>query len=461
MRLRAGTSVAPLVRVRIAGWSLALLVIGASSLPLTAQQSRSTAQQSGDIAKPSVDTAQQSVDTAQQQSPISRAKQEVQPDPQDDGRLKTTARRFGTLVSPGEDEGVKVSLGIIVAGSSLSGGLGYKRLNVFKTIDLEVEGNVSVRRYQDYRVAIGLLESRDSTLELDVADRKVASLFNTTSRKSPGSALYFDLRYRDYPRHTYYGPGMESPEEFRSDYALRGISAEGVWQWQITPTTGVSARGGVLDLEIGSGTNDALLNFEDRFVTALVPGAQRQPLFVTYGAAVVHDTRTEPGAPDDGHVAGIALRRYSASDAPALSFTRLTLDARAYRRLRWENGVLAVRGLVSSDVTDSGAATPFYLQQSLGGGETLRGFHSYRFPDQALAHASIEYRWRAHRYVEIAPFLDAGTVAPSLSRLSPGSVKMSPGVGIRARNDRRVLARLDFGWGTEGARVVVGMGPAF
>lgn len=417
--------------MRIAGWSLTLLIIGASSQSLSAQQPQAN-----------------------------EANAEVQ-EPRDDGRLKTMARRFGSLVSPGEDEGVKVSLGIIVAGSSLSGGVGYKRLNVFKTIDIELEGNVSVRRYQDYRVAIGWLDSRDSTLELDVADRKVASLFNSTSRKSPGSALYFDLRFRDYPAHTYYGPGMDSPEEFRSDYALRGISAEGVWQWQVTPTVGVSARGGVLDLDIGSGTNESLLNFEERFITALVPGAQRQPLFFTYGAAIGHDTRTEPGAPDDGHMAGIALRRYSASDAPALSFTRLTLDARAYRRLRWDNSVLAVRGLVSSDLTDSGAATAFYLQQSLGGGETLRGFHSYRFPDQSLAHVSIEYRWRAHRYVEIAPFLDAGTVAPSFSRLSPGSVKMSPGVGIRARNDRRVLARLDFGWGTEGARVLVGMGPAF
>jgi hypothetical protein len=418
--------------VRIASWSLTLLIIGSSGLSLSAQQ-----------------------------PPANQSNTDVQVEPEEDGRLKTMARRVGTLVSPGEDEGVKVSLGIIVAGSSFSGGVGYKRLNVFRTIDIELEGNVSVRRYQDYRVAIGFLDSRDSTLELDVADRKVASLFNSTSRKSPGSALYADLRFRDYPRHTYYGPGMDSPEEFRSDYALRGISAEGVWQWQVTPTVGISARGGVLDLDIGSGTNASLVNFEDRFVTALVPGAQRQPLFVTYGAALVHDTRTEPGAPDEGHMAGIALRRYSASDAPVLSFTRLTLDARAYRRLRWDNSVLAVRGLVSSDLTDSGAATPFYLQQSLGGGETLRGFHSYRFPDQSLAHVSIEYRWRAHRYVEIAPFLDAGTVAPSFSRLSPGSVQLSPGVGIRARNDRRVLARLDFAWGTEGSRVVVGMGPAF
>jgi hypothetical protein len=118
--------------------------------------------------------------------------------------------------------------------------------------------------------------------------------------------------------------------------------------------------------------------------------------------------------PENGHLLGVALRRYSASELPFLSFTRVTFDARGYRRLLAQRGVLAVRGLVSSDLTGENGATPFYLQQSLGGGETLRGFHSYRFPDRALAHLSVEYRWRAHRYVEIAPFLDTGTVAPAL-----------------------------------------------
>jgi outer membrane protein assembly factor BamA len=380
---------------------------------------------------------------------------------QDEGPLKRMPRWLKAFSSPDEKQGLSVTAGIIVAGSSLSGGVGYRRLNLFKSIDYEVEGNVSVRGYQDYRAAIGLLDARPSTLELDVADRKVASLFNASSRKSPGSALYLDLRFRDYPRHTYYGTGIDSREEDRADYALHGLSVEGVWQWQLTSAVGVSARGGWLDLGVGSGRNDSLVNVEERFVPAMTPGAPEQPLYFTYGAGIVHDTRLEPGAPENGHMLGFAARRYSASAFEDLSFTRLTFDARGYRRLRSERGVLAVRGLVSSDLTGDSGATPFYLQQSLGGGETLRGFHSYRFPDQALAHLSVEYRWRAHRYVEIAPFVDTGTVAPALSRLSLGSFKLSPGVGIRGRTNRRVLARLDWAWGSEGHRIVLGTGPAF
>ena len=416
--------------MRIAASTLALVLLLGSGLSLSAQQ------------------------------PDTKTK-EVEPNAQDEGRLKGMARRIGSLASPTEDEGVSVSAGIIVAGSSLSGGLGYRRLDLFKNIDIELEGNVSVRRYQDYRAAIGLLGARSSTLEFDVADSKISSLFNASSRKMPGSAVFLDLRFRDYPRHTYYGTGIDSREDDRADYSLRGISVEGVWQWQMTSSLGISARGGWLDLDVGPGHNDSILNVEDRFIPALTPGAVAQPLFFTYGAAIVQDTRAEPGAPEDGRMLGAALRRYSASDRPELSFTRLTLDARGYRVLFSERGVLAVRGLVSSDFAGDNGVTPFFLQQSLGGGETLRGFHSYRFPDQSLAHASIEYRWRAHRYVEVAPFLDAGTVAPSLSRLSLGSLKMSPGVGIRARTNRRAIARLDWAWGSEGQRIVVGTGPAF
>ena len=399
--------------------------------------------------------------TRAEEATSSSAQREEAAQPQADGRLKSMPRWLRAFSSPDEKEGISVTAGIIVAGSNLSGGVGYRRLNLFNDIDIELEGNVSVRRYQDYRVAIGWLDARPSTLELDVADRKVASLFNATSRKSPGSALYLDLRYRNYPRHTYYGTGINSSEENRADYALHGLSVEGVWQWQLTPALGVSARGGWLDLNVGSGRNDSILNVEERFVPALTPGAPEQPLYFTYGAGVVHDSRPEPGAPENGHMLGVAVRRYSASEMAFLSFTRVTFDARGYRRLLSERGVLAVRGLVSSDLTGEVGATPFYLQQSLGGGETLRGFHSYRFPDHALAHLSVEYRWRAHRYVEIAPFLDTGTVAPSLSRLSLGSLKMSPGVGIRGRTNRRTIARLDWAWGSEGHRIVLGVGPAF
>lgn len=385
-------------------------------------------------------------------------------EPREEGRLKGLARRVSAFASPtrGNETGLSASAGIIVAGSGLAGGAGYRRLNVAGSgLDVELDARLSVRMYQDYRAAIGLLGARSTTLELDTADSKFTSLFNTTEQKAPGSSLYIDVRFRDYPQHTYYGTGIGALEDNRSDYALSGMSVEGVWQRQVTAALGVSARGGWMDLGVGPGQNDSILDVDDRFPPSAVPGATEQPGFVTFGAAVAHDTRTLPGAPADGRFLGFAARRYSAMNSPELSFTRLTADARAYRQWPSTRGVIAVRGLVSADLTRDNASTPFYLQQSLGGGDTLRGFHSYRFPDQALAHATVEYRWRAHRYVELVPFYDVGTVAPGLSHLSLSALKASPGIGFRARNDRRSFARLDWAWSAEGQRVTLGIGPAF
>jgi outer membrane protein assembly factor BamA len=134
---------------------------------------------------------------------------------------------------------------------------------------------------------------------------------------------------------------------------------------------------------------------------------------------------------------------------------------RGYVRAITPRGVLALRGLVSSDFTDSGSPTPFYLQQYLGGGDTMRGMKSYRFQDQALFVLTAEYRWRVHRYIEVAPFVDAGSTAPALSRLTFNALKISPGIAIRARTDRRTIARLELASGPEGYRIIVGTGPSF
>jgi hypothetical protein len=328
-------------------------------------------------------------------------------------------------------------------------------------VGYEVGGMVSFRRYQEYFAAFGRLNARSSTLELDTADRKVGSLFNDASRKEPGSALYVEARYRNYPQSVYYGGGINSLKSNRADYALTGVSVEGVWQRQFNSSIGLSLRGGLLDLRVGSGTNASIVNFEERFAPATILGAMEQPRFVTFGAGLVRDTRRDLGAPADGTFAGVAVRRFASAGTPDHDFTRLTFDLRAYAQPITTRGVVAVRALLSSDFTDSGLQTPFYLQQSLGGGDTIRGLPSYRYQDQALYVLSAEYRWRVHRYLDIAPFVDVGTAAPALTHLTFQSLKVGPGVALRVRTDHRTLARLEWATSSEGYRVVVGIGPSF
>lgn len=374
--------------------------------------------------------------------------------------IEQRVRSFSS--STDREKGMTASFGTVTPGSGIAGGVGYKHFNAFGSgIGYEAGGMVSFRRYQQYSAAIGRLNDRASTVELDTADRRVGSLFNDSATKERGSALYIEARYRDFPQSVYYGGGSTSLKSNRADYSLSGVSIEGVWQRQFDSSVGISVRGGLLDLRVGTGTNSTLINFEERFAPAAIPGALEQPRFVTLGAGLVRDTRQYPGAPDDGTFVGVAFRRFAASGAPDLDFTRMTFDARAYAKPMTERGVLAVRALLSSDFTDSGGQTPFYLQQSLGGGDTIRGLPSYRFQDQALYVLTAEYRWRMHRHVEVAPFVDVGNTASAISRLTFRSMKVGPGIAIRVRTKHRTLARLEWATSSEGYRIVVGTGPSF
>src|SRR5262245_31328687 len=162
-------------------------------------------------------------------------------------------QRIRSLTSPKSerDRGITVEAGTVTPGSGIAAGVGYKHLNAFGPgFGYEVGGMVSFRRYQQYSAAIGLLNDRSSSVELDTADRRVGALFNDSSRKEPGSALYVEARYRDYPQRVYFGSGMTSLKANRADYSLSGVSVEGVWQRQFTHSIGVSLRGGLLDLDV-------------------------------------------------------------------------------------------------------------------------------------------------------------------------------------------------------------------
>jgi hypothetical protein len=159
--------------------------------------------------------------------------------------------------SPDEKEGFSVTAGIIVAGSSLSGGVGYRRLNVFKNIDYEVEGNLSVRGYQDYRAAIGCSthgRPRSNSMSPIARSRRSSTRRHAIAwlrglSRSALSRLPQAHLLRNWHRLS---------EEDRADYALHGMSVEGVWQWQLTPVAGCERTRRLARSRGRTGHNDAL-----------------------------------------------------------------------------------------------------------------------------------------------------------------------------------------------------------
>jgi hypothetical protein len=124
------------------------------------------------------------------------------------------------------------------------------------------------------------------------------------------------------------------------------------------------------------------------------------------------------------HAAGAGARRTATCSAlrsaatphpscRSCSFTRVTFDARGYRRLLSERGVLAVRGLVSTDLTGDNGATPFYLQQSLGGGETCAASIRIASP---IRHSRMRVSSTAGERIDMSRSRRSSTPAPSRRR---------------------------------------------
>ena len=308
---------------------------------------------------------------------------EEQRDPKVRGIKEWVEQRSQTLTLVSERErGFSPSAGTIVAGSGLAAGVRYKHLDAFTPdVGFEAGGMFSFRRYRGILgAAIGVLHARSSTVELAPADRRVSSLSNACSTKKPGSAAFLDVRYRNYPQHIYYGDGLGSLEADRADYSLSGTSIEGVWQRQFVPSIGLSIRGGVLDLHVGSGTNRRLVNFEERFSPAAIAGALDQPLYVTLGAGLVRDTAAACGT-RERDIDHIALRRFESGGVVDRDFTRLTFDLRGYAKPVTSRGVVALRGLL------------------------LQRFHRQRRTDTVLSAAVARGR-RHDQRVEVYRFQD-------------------------------------------------------
>ena len=357
--------------------------------------------------------------------------------------------------------GIYPSIDTIVSGSGLAFGGAYRSPTFGKTtVSTEVGAMFSIRGYREYTGQVGRLGQKRSTVLLQAPGSEIGSMLNARTRTSRGWAAYLDARRYSYPRVEYFGlnPQIDEP---RADFALTGTGVDAVVQWQPRDDVGLSARFGVLDLSPGPGRNDSRPNVEDVYTEATAPGMTDEPRYRVAGIGAAWDRR-DPSMAISGLYAGATLWRYSAVGQTASpSFSRFTADVRGFYPVAGERHVLAAGFLAAADRTPGSNPIPFYLQSWLGGSKTLRAFSSYRLRSESLVHGSLEYRWRANRFVEIAPLLDVGAGSATGASLSDGPLRTALGAGLRIRYDNRFYLRLDYAHGDDGHRFIFTTSPAF
>lgn len=270
-------------------------------------------------------------------------------------------------------------------------------------------------------------------------------------RSGPFVELY--ARRREFPQEDFFGLGPGSLSTERTNFALRDTLVRATGGVH-TDDFAAGARVGYLDPSIGRGTDRRMPATTDVFAPAEIPGLLAQPTFVVFEPFVEYSNSDPRLNPTAGGSYRFTVRRYADRDLDRFSFTNWDVDLRQYVPLLHRATTLAFRAWLSSSSPDAGHEVPFYLQPTLGGGYSLRGFPSFRFRDRSLLLLQGEYRWRVNEFVTGALFYDTGAVARRFEDLD--SFERSYGIGLRAGSRAGVAFRAEVAFGSgEGTRLLV------
>ena len=270
-------------------------------------------------------------------------------------------------------------------------------------------------------------------------------------RDGPFLELY--ARRRDFPQEDFFGLGPASVRADRTNFALRDTLVR-LTGGVRTEDFAAGARVAHLDPSIGRGTDRRMPSTDDVFSAPAIPGFVSQPAFVVLEPFLEYSTADPRLNPTAGGSYRFTVRRYVDRDLERFSFTNWDVDVRRYLPILHRARTIALRAWLSSSRPDAGHEVPFYLQPTLGGGYSLRGFPSFRFRDRSLLLVQGEYRWRVNEFVTGAIFYETGAVARRLEDLD--SFERSYGIGLRAGSRNGVALRAEVALGSgEGTRLLV------
>jgi hypothetical protein len=331
--------------------------------------------------------------------------------------------------------GIHLRMGGIGEGGGFGVGPGYQFLGV--PFDVRTSGAATLK---GYLIAEGSLRFPGTQSE----DRY-------TWANGPYVEVY--ARWRDSPEEDFFGLGPDSLEDDRSNFAQRETFA------RVTPavrwgylTAGVNL--GYLDPSIDSGADTNLPSTDEIFGPEDAPGLDAQPTFGVIEPFLEFATLDRAIDDHGGGRYRLTFTRYADRDLDQFSFNAWTADLRQFIPFVHETHILALRGWAASSDAAGDDSVPFYLQPTLGGSKTLRGYRTLRFRDLSALLLQAEYRWRVNEFVTGALFYDTGAVAGALEDI--GRLERDYGFGLRIGSRSTVAFRADIAFGgREGTRFLV------
>ena len=334
--------------------------------------------------------------------------------------------------------GFRPVLGGMPPGSGLVAGAGYIAGATSDILQATADARYSTRRYAAYDASVRLFPEEHSARPV-------------TGRLS--------ARVSDFGSLWHFGLGGDTRRADRTFYRLRERALEAAAGARLGRFVRLEGDLRWLTAEAGPGRRGASL--ETRFGPRETPGFGTTTDYAVYGGQVALTLRNREVVPHVGVALTAAAQRYDDRTGNGFDFTRTVGEVQIHVPIGHRNRILALRARASHAVGRNGGAPPFYLMETLGGADTLRGFREYRFRDARNLLFNVEYRWEVWTYLDFALFGDFGKVFPDAGGMSFRDLKSGYGFGIRGHAPGGMVMRFDFAWSEEGFKLHVGSGPSF
>ena len=323
------------------------------------------------------------------------------------------------------------------SGLGLSGGWRHDLFD--RDARIVFEAGQSLRAYQMLRADFSLPRLMDRKLELGI-----------------------EGRYDYNPEEDFFGPGLSSSEDDRSDFLFKAPSVEGRALFKPAKWLNSGARFGWTDVSVEHGRDSRFPDTQTLFTDAQAPGLVVQPSFLYSEIFGTIDTRDQPGNTRSGGFYDLRWRHYSDRDLNRYTFDRLGFDLQQFIPIFDKKRVIALRARLATTTADQGQEVPFYFQPALGGHNTLRSVGDFRFRDRNVFSSNIEYRWEAFSGLDMALFSDFGTVAARFSDLNFSDLRDAYGIGFRFNTFKAVFLRIDIaGGGNDGVHLFIKFSKVF
>jgi hypothetical protein len=188
---------------------------------------------------------------------------------------------------------------------------------------------------------------------------------------------------------------------------------------------------------------------EQVYTPGTLPGLGAQPVYLHTQGTVGLDSRTSPGYTRRGGFYGVTVHDFTDSDG-AYGFNQVDYEAIQHIPILREAWIIALRASAQTTYDKNGQQIPFFMMPSLSGGGDLRAYGSWRLRDRNSLLLQGEWRTPVNRFLEMALFYDAGTVAARRSDLTLKGMKSDVGIGFRFHGPVTTPLRIELAKGNEG-----------